>query len=105
MVRSDTLCSYAFDLKSHIPYHNLSEDDQLKYWDDGLHLRDEGYDWMGGHIADALTSMLGREGVTAPLGPKSTQDSDSDDWDFEEEGGNPRNINEGYVFVRRRDLD
>lgn len=99
--------SHAFDLKKHIPYHSLSEDDKGRYWDDGLHLTPDGYDWMGGHIADAFTAILrggkpagqGRSTAIPASAPKRSGETTLD-----EESGNPRNINEGYVVVRKHDL-
>jgi lysophospholipase L1-like esterase len=49
---------YAFDLYAAIPYHSLSDVDRRKYWDDGVHLTDVGYAWMGDHIADALIEFI-----------------------------------------------
>lgn len=60
--------SHAFDLKEKIPYHSLSDDDREKYWDDGLHLAPDGYDWMGDHIADYLIPVIQREEQTEPAG-------------------------------------
>ncbi|KAM0251240.1 hypothetical protein ACHAP5_001837 [Fusarium lateritium] len=97
---------YAFDLHSKIPYHSLSEEARDRYWDDGLHLRDEGYDWMGNHIADALIDILWSEGAFEQPTAKSPDLMDGDDgFFFDEEDGNPRKINEGYVVVRKKDLD
>ncbi|KAF5022239.1 hypothetical protein F66182_5712 [Fusarium sp. NRRL 66182] len=91
---------HAFDLHSKIPYHSLSEEDRSRYWDDGLHLRDEGYDWMGSHIADALIAILQRQGTLGePALPKTAGPSDviamDDQVVFDEEDGNPRNLSEG----------
>lgn len=52
------LPSHALDLLPKIPFHALSESDRDAYWDDGLHLTADGYDWMGGHIADGLLRIL-----------------------------------------------
>ncbi|KAF4984827.1 hypothetical protein FZEAL_55 [Fusarium zealandicum] len=95
---------YAFDLHAHIPYHSLSEQDRAKYWDDGVHLRDDGYDWMGNHIANALIDILRREGTLEPASSAPPEDLLDDDFSFDEEDGNPRNIHEGYVVVRKKDL-
>ncbi|KAF4988819.1 hypothetical protein FDECE_14911 [Fusarium decemcellulare] len=97
---------HAFDLHAHIPYHSLSEEDREKYWDDGLHLRDDGYDWMGAHIANHLIDILQREG-TLEAGSSTARitSPDLEELVLEEEEGNPRNINEGYVVVRKKDLD
>ncbi|KAF7546634.1 hypothetical protein G7Z17_g8299 [Cylindrodendrum hubeiense] len=99
---------HSFDLKSHIPYHSLSEADREKYWDDGLHLRDDGYDWMGDHIANALIRIIREEGEPGPASA-TTRRRLSKQARYEaalaEETGNPRNISEGYVVVRKKDLD
>ncbi|KAH7163174.1 SGNH hydrolase-type esterase domain-containing protein [Dactylonectria estremocensis] len=99
---------HSFDLKSHIPFHSLTESDREKYWDDGLHLRDDGYDWMGGHIANALLRLLEKDGqpgsatsATRRRSSKQARELSS----LAEEAGNPRNISEGYVVVRKKDLD
>ncbi|CAM1506812.1 Fc.00g064530.m01.CDS01 [Cosmosporella sp. VM-42] len=99
---------YFFDLESKIPFHALSQADREKYWDDGLHLRDDGYDWMGDHIADGLIRIIRREGDYEPpdLTTKKPSTKRRDDGlSFDEEDGNPKNISEGYVVVRKRDLD
>lgn len=63
---------------------------------------------MGEHVADALTKILRREGTLEPAGvvsrrppPKSSRGGDV----YDEEAGNPRNLSEGYVVVRKRDLE
>lgn len=56
---------------------------------------------MGNHIANALIDILQREGT---LGSPSQLEFE-DDFVFEEEEGNPRKISEGYVVVRKKDLD
>ncbi|KAH7128007.1 SGNH hydrolase-type esterase domain-containing protein [Dactylonectria estremocensis] len=52
---------YAFDLYSHLPYHSLAEAERDLYWDDGLHLTADGYEWMGEHIANGLIRILQQE--------------------------------------------
>lgn len=99
---------HCFDLRSHIPFHSLSEDDREKYWDDGLHLRDDGYDWMGGHIANALISIIKQGGEPGPATSTARRRSSRpsrEESSLLEETGNPRNISEGYVVVRKKDLD
>ncbi|KAH6980681.1 SGNH hydrolase-type esterase domain-containing protein [Ilyonectria sp. MPI-CAGE-AT-0026] len=49
---------YAFDLASHVPYHSLTAAQRTLYWDDGLHLTADGYEWMGEHIARGLIRIL-----------------------------------------------
>ncbi|KAK7424890.1 hypothetical protein QQX98_000166 [Neonectria punicea] len=99
---------YSFDLKDRIPYHTLSEREREKYWDDGLHLRDDGYDWMGDHIANALLRIILHEANPEPgtsTARRRSSRQPKDDWALDEETGNPRNIHEGYVVVRKKDLD
>jgi hypothetical protein len=76
------------------------------YWDDGLHLTEEGYDWMGGHIAKALIRLMKSEEGT-PLVRRShgVAGKNWDDGNFDEENGNPKELSQGYVVVRKKDLD
>jgi hypothetical protein len=48
----------------------MSEEDRERFWDDGLHLTDQGYDLMGELIADRLVELLKskKEGEEAELG-------------------------------------
>lgn len=101
--------SHTFDLKSKIPFHSLSDEDKVKYWDDGLHLTNEGYDWMGDQIADALIPLVKQDrrislkkSIITPVIPPRVW---GDDIPLEEEIGDPRDINSGYVVVRKKDLD
>ncbi|KAI5466340.1 SGNH hydrolase-type esterase domain-containing protein [Mariannaea sp. PMI_226] len=99
---------YFFDLESHIPFHSLSEADREKYWDDGLHLAEDGYDWMGEHIANGLIRILRREGTLEPATSSHQRQSSKGSQGealYSEEAGNPRNLSEGYIVVRKRDLD
>lgn len=101
--------SSSFDLHSKIPFHSLTPEKQLEYWDDGLHLTAAGYDWMGDHIADALIPLIKQDRrislkktiITPPIPPRIS----GDDRPLEEEIGDPRDIHSGYVVVRKRDLD
>jgi hypothetical protein len=99
--------SYAHDLKSKIPYHSLSTEDKEKYWDDGLHLTMDGYQWMGGFIADELIRLIREESNTAMnasvLGGRLRR-REWYDGDFEEEQGSPGVLSQGYVVVRKKDL-
>lgn len=100
--------SHAFDLKKHIPYHSLSDGDRDEYWDDGLHLSPTGYDWMGGHIADALIPLLKAEGEGSAQAKRASGSSFREPDNglvFEEEAGSARHISQGYIVVRKKDLD
>ncbi|EEY18699.1 conserved hypothetical protein [Verticillium alfalfae VaMs.102] len=57
--------SYAFDLASAIPYFALPPTKRTLYWDDGVHLTPSAYEWMGGHVADALIKIMIEEATTA----------------------------------------
>lgn len=100
---------HTFDLKSKIPFHSLTDEDKVKYWDDGLHLTNEGYDWMGDQIADALIPLVKQDrrislkkSIITPVIPPRVW---GDDIPLEEEIGDPRDIHSGYVVVRKKDLD
>lgn len=94
------------DLKPKIPYHAMSEQDRKRCWDDGLHLRKDGYDLMGDSIADGLIPLLVPESAGPPKPVGKAQDGFGDDGVvLQEEEGNPRKINQGYIIVRKKDLD
>lgn len=83
-----------------MPYKSLSKEDREKYWDDGLHMTEEGYNWMGNHIADAFLDILAHD---TDLQESIANHAHDDAWD--EEDGNPHHISQGYVVVRQKDLD
>ncbi len=87
-VAANRLRSHTLDLHQKIPYQSLNEFQRDVYWDDGVHLTEEGYNWMGDHIADALVPLI--IGDSAKL---------------EEEEERPKDISRGYVVVRKQDLD
>ncbi|KAM0332289.1 hypothetical protein ACHAQA_002565 [Verticillium albo-atrum] len=100
---------YAFDLFSAIPFHSLSKQKRELYWDDGVHLTPAGYEWMGGHIADALIKIM-IEAASSAGDHRSRRSRRmlryaKDELLFEEETGDPSLINEGYVIVRLKDLN
>lgn len=80
--------SYTFDLYKKLPYKALNEFKRQLYWDDGVHLTEEGYKWMGDQIADALVPLV--------LGDSAK---------LEEEEETPKGISRGYVVVRKEDLE
>ncbi|KND89493.1 hypothetical protein TOPH_05920, partial [Tolypocladium ophioglossoides CBS 100239] len=99
---------YAFDLLPKIQYHSLSKQDRDTYWDDGVHLTGDGYDWMGGHIADALLQILSQEEKSPEAAKPKTRRPPAkkdDEQAFDEEAGSPNHISQGYVVVRKKDLD
>ncbi|CAI0655402.1 unnamed protein product [Colletotrichum noveboracense] len=96
---------YAFDLNARIPYHALPDRERKKYWDDGVHFTPAGYDWMGGHIAEALGNFIELERDPNSRRSRRTKRYKEEDISFDEESGDPRSLSEGYVVVRMRDLD
>ncbi|KAL0938805.1 gdsl-like lipase [Colletotrichum truncatum] len=97
---------YAFDLNPRIPYHALPDRDRKKYWDDGVHLTPAGYDWMGGHVAEALGNFIELErNPSSRRSKRAKRYKEEDIVSFDEESGDPRSLSEGYVVVRMRDLD
>ncbi|KJZ78405.1 hypothetical protein HIM_02443 [Hirsutella minnesotensis 3608] len=100
---------YTLNLFEKIPYHSLSQDDRDRFWDDGLHLTEDGYDWMGGHIADGLLPLLRKQAepqaAPKPAVHKRATKSGDDHRTFDEEAGSPDVLSQGYIVVRKRDLD
>ncbi|KAH7329083.1 SGNH hydrolase-type esterase domain-containing protein [Stachybotrys elegans] len=108
---------YALDIFPKMPYHSLSAEDKKNYWDDGLHFTPAGYDKLGDHVADELIRIIYQEAKpsfsSAPAGYSSRQTDAEVDVEFEEEEDDEaeaetessRNISQGYVVVRKRDLD
>ncbi|CRK17698.1 hypothetical protein BN1708_002981 [Verticillium longisporum] len=108
---------YAFDLASAIPYFALPPPKRTLYWDDGVHLTPSGYEWMGGHVADALIKIMIEEATAAAAAGTGAGGSQGtrrarrmlryakDELLFEEETGDPSLIHEGYVIVRLKDLN
>jgi len=98
--------SHAFDLHAAIPYHSLTDAEREQYWDDGVHLTADGYDWMGGHVADALIRIIQHE--RDPLAARKARRlaaRPGDEVVLDEEVGDPNDIRQGYVVVRIRDLE
>lgn len=84
----------------------MSESDRRRYWHDHLHLTPTGYDLIGNKIGISLVSLLAMEKSKSPQRPQRPKRMfKDDDKEFEEEGGDPSAINQGYVVVRRADLD
>ena len=88
-----------------MPYHTLTEDEKADRWDDGLHLKPKGYDWMGSSIADALIPLLERDQQVYRPQPKESHDPKEDERFSEEEDGSSKDIKAGYVMIRKKDLN
>jgi len=93
----------------------MSEDERDIYWDDLVHLTPKGYKRMGEHIGSAILPTLKKEietykkqektGARLPPGGKRRREFKDDENQFKEEEGDPTLIDQGYVVVRRKDLD
>ncbi|CAF1442311.1 unnamed protein product [Didymodactylos carnosus] len=46
------------DVEKQLPYHSMTKQEQERIWDDGLHLKPEGYDRLGEMIFNALKAYL-----------------------------------------------
>ncbi|KAI1119651.1 GDSL-like Lipase/Acylhydrolase [Nemania sp. NC0429] len=101
---------FHFDLSKELPYHNMPPQDRGKYWDpDGVHLQAAGYDLMGEKIGDALVRILrlaeAQSTDISSVVSDARQRKAIEDLIFEEEMGNPRLLSQGYIVVRKKDLD
>ncbi|KAI3337812.1 SGNH hydrolase-type esterase domain-containing protein [Ustulina deusta] len=101
---------FHFDLFKELPYHAMAPEDRDKYWDpDGLHLQAAGYDLMGEKIGDALVRILRlaeAQGTDiSSVVSDARQRKAIEDLIFEEEIGDPRLLSQGYIVVRKKDLD
>lgn len=93
----------------------MSEEDRKRYWDDRLHLTEDGYDLMGDKIGAALADILHREADAREQDQALNNGGrrrvrrkrmfKGDENNFEEESGSPGDLRQGYVVVRCKDLD
>jgi len=97
---------HVFDLHKAVPYWAMSESDRKKYWDDHIHFTPAGYDLIGNKVGISLVSLLAREKANDPQRPqKRRRLFKGDEKKFVEETGDPSAIDQGYVVVRRVDLE
>ncbi|KAI0125545.1 SGNH hydrolase-type esterase domain-containing protein [Xylariales sp. AK1849] len=101
---------HTFDLFSALPYHGMGPTDREKYWDpDGVHLTEDGYDLMGEKIGEGLIKILHLEEAQSTEISSIVTDARQrrmiEDLIWEEEMGNPKLLSQGYIIVRKRDLD
>jgi hypothetical protein len=94
-----------FDLNGAVPYYAMSEEDREKYWDDHIHFTPDGYDHIGTKVGMALVSLLVKDKLKHESPAKRRRNFRDDDGMFEEEGGNPNSLDQGYIVVRRKDLE
>ena len=96
--------SHVFDLDTAIPYFASSSSDRNKYWDDAVHFSVEGYNLIGNKVGMSLVKIL-EEDRPRPVHTRKRRVFRDDDKVFMEEDGDPTTLDQGYVVVRRKDLD
>ncbi|KAK4127043.1 SGNH hydrolase [Parathielavia appendiculata] len=97
---------HVYDLQKAVPYWSMSQSDRKRYWDDHIHFTPDGYDLIGNKVGIALVSLLAQERGNDPARPQNRRRMfKDDDTKFEEEVGDPSAIDQGYVVVRRADLE
>ncbi|KAK8044737.1 hypothetical protein PG993_004761 [Apiospora rasikravindrae] len=101
---------YTFDLFEALPYHTMDPSERGSIWEyDGLHLRASGYDRMGEKIAEALLKIIQLEEAQnteiSSIVSDARQRRMIEDMIFEEERGDPKLLSQGYIVVRKADLD
>ncbi|KAI0206254.1 GDSL-like Lipase/Acylhydrolase [Astrocystis sublimbata] len=101
---------FHFDLFKELPYHDMAPEDRGRYWDmDGLHLQAAGYDVMGEKIGDGLVRILRlaeAQGTDiSSIASDARQRKAIEDLIYEEERGDPKLLSQGYIIVRKKDLD
>lgn len=102
--------SFYFDLNKAVPYHDMAPEDRPKYWNrDGVHLTADGYNLMGEKIAEELVRITklaeAQETEISNIVTDAGQRRAIEELIFEEERGNPRLLSQGYIVVRKTDLD
>lgn len=91
-----------------MPYHSLSDSEQARLWEpDGVHLTGEGYDLMGERIGACLVRILALAEAqdTGLLDDAEGKLPLEELALLEEESGDSRLLSQGYVVVRKADLD
>ncbi len=122
--------SFYFDLCAALPYHEMPPAKRARIWyPDGIHLTEEGYDYVGEKIAEALTRIVRlaeaqdtdiRNSAPGPADARRPHQSHQSHQSqqqqqqqqralrqarFEEEMGDQKLLSQGYIVVRRTDLD
>ena len=105
LLTSSQTRSHTFDLHDAVPYFSMSEADRERYWDDAVHFTPDGYDLIGQKVGQALVSMLVKDKAIASPPRRRLRKFKDDDNKFVEEVGDPSDLTQGYIVVRRKDLD
>ncbi|KAI8629416.1 GDSL-like Lipase/Acylhydrolase [Xylariaceae sp. FL1651] len=101
---------FHFDLSKAMPYHNMAPEDRPRHWNlDGVHYSAAGYDLLGEKIGDALVRILrlaeAQDTDISTIVADARQRKAIEELIFEEERGDPRLLSQGYIIVRKKDLD
>ncbi|KAI1371690.1 SGNH hydrolase [Hypoxylon crocopeplum] len=101
---------FYFDLNKAVPYHDMVPSDRPKYWNmDGVHLTAEGYNLMGEKIAEELIRIIklaeAQDTHISSIFADAKQKRAIEQLILEEERGDPRLLSQGYIVVRKKDLD
>lgn len=88
----------------------MEPSDRPKYWQmDGVHLTEAGYNLMGEKIAAELIKLIrlaeAQDTDISSIAMDARQKQAIEDMIYEEERGNPRLLSQGYIVVRKTDLD
>lgn len=87
----------------------MSTAERVRYWDDGTHLTPDGYDLMGEKIAAALVELIMPPGRLQPSANgakrRRVMHFRDDEKRFEEESGDEKALDSGWIVVRRKDLE
>lgn len=86
----------------------MKDDERKRYWDDAIHLTAEGYDLMGEKIAGALIHIImppGRLQRNGDRPSKRRRMLEDDNKVYAEEDGDDSLLDQGYIVVRKSDLD
>ncbi|KAL8417486.1 hypothetical protein RB594_001234 [Gaeumannomyces avenae] len=120
---------YVHDHHAAVPFWAMSEDDRRLHWDDNVHLTPSGYDLMGQKIAARFLEVLrgetpggggpqpakAQDQAAAPTAAAAAATTRSrrarskvfkdDNLVFDEESGDSTRLGQGYVVVRKKDLE
>ncbi|RYO78524.1 hypothetical protein DL766_009536 [Monosporascus sp. MC13-8B] len=101
---------FHFDLFSALPYNAMPPAQRSRIWEpDGVHLTSEGYRFMGERIAEALAQIVrlaeAQDTEISSVVSDARQRRAIEGLIFEEERGDHRLLSQGYIVVRKRDLD
>ncbi|RYP91500.1 hypothetical protein DL770_002346 [Monosporascus sp. CRB-9-2] len=101
---------FHFDLFSALPYNAMPPAQRARIWEpDGVHLTSEGYSFMGERIAEALAQIVrlaeAQDTEISSVVSNARQRRAIEGLIFEEERGDHKLLSQGYIVVRKSDLD